>query len=248
MANFFSSSEEENLELISSLWNKYKFYVLGAILIFVLGVIGRVIWTESSLKQQEEVTKAFQSFVLSKDDPEIDSKLIAEKIMDEYPNSLYADLSALHLAKIFIENDLLPEAEKLKIRAGQSQQAQKIFNAIQPSLRDLVGEIHRSVGYYKSISKIGKFDKVLLLGKGTRVINFQRFVAQSLSTLGNIPVGRLQKLHQINTDQVDTGALNANLSTIGASIGLALQGFDLTLNHINLLPPEFRKKKELKKN
>ena len=140
-----------------------------------------------------------------------------------------------------------PEAEKLKIRAGQSQQAQKIFNAIQPSLRDLVGEIHRSVGYYKSISKIGKFDKVLLLGKGTRVINFQRFVAQSLSTLGNIPVGRIQKLHNINTDRVDTGALNANLSTIGASIGLALQGLGLTLNKINLLPPEFRMKKELKK-
>jgi type IV pilus assembly protein PilM len=139
------------------------------------------------------------------------------------------------------------EAEKLKIRAGQSQQAQKIFNAIQPALRDLVSEIHRSVGYYKSISKIAKFDKVLLLGKGARVINFQRFVAQSLSTMGNIPVGRIQKLHKINTDRVDTGALNANLSTIGGSIGLALQGFDLTLNQINLLPPEFRKKKELKK-
>ncbi|HUR38081.1 MAG TPA: pilus assembly protein PilM, partial [Planctomycetota bacterium] len=72
------------------------------------------------------------------------------------------------------------EAEKLKLKAGQSQQAQKIFNAVQPILRDLVNEINRSMGYYKSISKTSKFDQIILLGNSTKTLNFQKFVSQSL--------------------------------------------------------------------
>jgi len=140
-----------------------------------------------------------------------------------------------------------PEAEKLKLKAGQSQQAQKIFNAVQPVLRDLVGEIHRSIGYYKSISKTAKFDKILLLGNATKTLNFQKFVSQSLSTMGNLPAARIQKLGKIDADAVDPGLLSRHLTTLGCALGLALQGMELTRNQINLLPPAYAKKKELKK-
>ncbi len=140
-----------------------------------------------------------------------------------------------------------PEAEKLKLKAAQSQQAQKIFNAIQPVLRELVGEIHRSVGYYKSISKTAKFEKIVLLGNGTKTLNFQKFVSQSLSTMGNLPAARLQKLGRINADAIDPGDLNRSLGTLGCALGLALQGLDLTSNRVNLLPPVFLQKKQFKK-
>lgn len=139
------------------------------------------------------------------------------------------------------------EAEKLKLKAAQSQQAQKIFNAIQPVLRDLVGEIHRSIGYYKSISKTAKFDKIILLGNSTKTLNFQKFVSQSLSTMGNLPAARLQKMGKVNADAIDQGVLNRHLATIGPAVGLALQGLGLASNRVNLLPPVFVKKKELKK-
>jgi type IV pilus assembly protein PilM len=136
------------------------------------------------------------------------------------------------------------EAEKLKLKAGQSQQAQKIFNAVQPVLRDLVNEINRSMGYYKSISKTSKFDQIILLGNSTKTLNFQKFVSQSLQ----LPAIRVQKLNTIQVGGgVDPGDLNENLATIGTALGLALQGTEPTTNRVNLLPDIYRKKKELKR-
>ena len=136
------------------------------------------------------------------------------------------------------------EAEKLKLKAGQSQQAQKIFNAVQPVLRDLVNEINRSMGYYKSISKTSKFEQIILLGNSTKTLNFQKFVSQSLQ----LPAIRVQKLNTIAVGGgVDPGDLNENLATIGTALGLALQGQEPTTNQVNLLPDVYRKKKELKK-
>jgi len=137
------------------------------------------------------------------------------------------------------------EAEKLKLKAGQSQQAQKIFNAVQPILRDLVNEINRSMGYYKSISKTSKFDQIILLGNSTKTLNFQKFVSQSLQ----LPAIRIQKLNTIAVGGgVDPGDLNESLATIGTALGLALQGGDEpTTNRVNLLPDIYRKKKELKR-
>jgi type IV pilus assembly protein PilM len=136
------------------------------------------------------------------------------------------------------------EAEKLKLKAGQSQQAQKIFNAVQPVLRDLVNEINRSMGYYKSISKTSKFDQIILLGNSTKTLNFQKFVSQSLQ----LPAIRVQKLNTIAVGGgVDPGDLNENLATIGTALGLAVQGLEPTTNRVNLLPEQHRKKKELRR-
>ncbi len=136
------------------------------------------------------------------------------------------------------------EAEKLKLRAGQSQQAQKIFNAIQPVLRDLVNEINRSIGYYKSISKTSKFDKILLLGNSIQTLNFQKFVSQSLQ----MPAVRVQKLNHIQIcGTADAGEVAEGLTTLGTALGLALQGIAETTNRVDILPPAYRRRKELKK-
>jgi type IV pilus assembly protein PilM len=136
------------------------------------------------------------------------------------------------------------EAEKLKLHAGQSQQAQKIFNAIQPVLRDLVNEINRSMGYYKSISKTSKFEKIILLGDSTKTLNFQKFISQSLQ----LPAVRVQKLNTVAVGgSIDPGELGEHLSTLGTALGLAVQGTSSTPNRINLLPESERAKKELRK-
>lgn len=146
------------------------------------------------------------------------------------------------LAKGF--NIPFEEAEKLKLKAGTSQQAQKIFNVLQPVLRDLVNEMNRSMGYYKSISKISKFDRVVLLGNSTKTLNFQRFVGQSLQ----LPVSGIEKLATIGVGgSVNAAELKDSLPTLGTAIGLALQGAGETVNKINLLPQSAKTTKEVKK-
>ncbi|HYF00507.1 MAG TPA: type IV pilus assembly protein PilM, partial [Planctomycetota bacterium] len=132
------------------------------------------------------------------------------------------------------------EAEKLKLKAGQSQQAQKIFNVLQPVLRDLVNEMNRSMGYYKSISKTSKFERVLLLGNAAKTLNFTRFLGQSLQ----LPVTPVDKLTSIGVGgSVDAAELRENIGTLATAVGLALQGSGEAVNSINLLPQQEQSKK-----
>ena len=142
------------------------------------------------------------------------------------------------LAKGF--NIPFEEAEKLKLKAGQSQQAQKIFNVLQPVLRDLVNEMNRSMGYYKSISKTSKFERVLVLGNAAKTLNFSRFLSQSLQ-LPCTPVDKLVSIGVGGT--VDAAELRENIGTLATAVGLALQGAGQSVNKVNLLPQQEQSKK-----
>jgi len=139
------------------------------------------------------------------------------------------------------------EAEKMKVFAAQSPQAGKIFTAIQPVLKDLSGEIHRSVTYYKSLSPAGKtvsFPKMMVLGNATRVIYFDEYVTQKLQ----MEIVRLKKLNKIEINpHADQSSLTSQLISLGVALGLALQYFNLTLIKSNLLPDEIIKKQEIQK-
>ncbi|MBI4616862.1 MAG: type IV pilus assembly protein PilM [Planctomycetes bacterium] len=136
------------------------------------------------------------------------------------------------------------EAEKLKIKAKKSKQAKKIFNIIRPILKDMVNEVHRSVGYYKSLAKSVKFEKMLFLGNSTKLMGFKRFFSQNLQYQVDVFAG-IQRIHVSN--KVNVNLLNQNVTTFGVAIGLALQGQGLAVNNIRLIPQEIRKKQEVVK-
>ncbi len=134
------------------------------------------------------------------------------------------------------------EAEKLKVTATQSPQANKIFAVVQPVLRDLVGEIHRSLGHYKSLAKNVKFDKMLIAGNSSKTLNFQKYLSQNLQ----MDVQKLSKLGRISlSGRVNEASLQKHLPSIGVCLGLGIQGLGLAKNRVNLLPPELIAKKEM---
>jgi type IV pilus assembly protein PilM len=155
-------------------------------------------------------------------------------------------ISGNDVTKAIMEAFSLPheKAEALKVNALQSPHVEKIYQTIVPVYKNIVSEIHRSLGYYKSMSKNAKFDRIMLLGNGTKALNFQRFMGQALQ----IQPVRIQKLNTVGlAGSVDPRVLNANLQSMGAALGLALQGLGRTRNRVNLLPAEFLKKKQVKK-
>jgi type IV pilus assembly protein PilM len=134
------------------------------------------------------------------------------------------------------------EAEKLKVTAAQSPQANKIFAVVQPVLRDLVGEIHRSLGHYKSLSKNVKFDKMLIAGNSSKTLNFQKYLSQNLQ----MDVQKLSKLGKIGlSGRVNEASFQKHLPSIGVCLGLAIQVLGMARNRVNLLPAELLAKKEL---
>ena len=102
MANFFSSSEEENLELLSSWWKKYKYLSIFLVLSVVAGIIFTEVWIESSAKTRQLETQEYQSLLESLDGPDSETKILAEEFVKKYPKNIYANMAALHLAKIYI--------------------------------------------------------------------------------------------------------------------------------------------------
>jgi type IV pilus assembly protein PilM len=137
------------------------------------------------------------------------------------------------------------DAEKLKLQAPQHSQVTKIYSVIQPVYKDLIGELHRSIGWYRSTSRQARFDRLLFLGNATKALNFSRYVSQSLG----LKATQLDRLNTIELDEnVNEEVLIENIPAIGAALGLALQGLDQTANKVNMALPEYiEEKKEVRK-
>jgi cell division protein FtsB len=115
---------------------------------------------------------------------------------------------------------------------------------MQGTYRDLLNEVQRSVGYYKSLSRQLKLSKVFMLGNGTKAINLPTFFSQGLG----LPVSKLNQLNRIQvSDEVDQTMLYNNLSSLGTAIGLSIQGHKLSKNQVNLLPVTYIQKAETRK-
>jgi len=135
------------------------------------------------------------------------------------------------------------EAEALKRKISSSSQADRIFKVIEPTMRDLVGEIQRSLGYYKSRAGNIKFNKLVMLGNSFRLYGLSDFVGQALK----LPVEVMQKAKTIEVaSTVDEAAFQNAVPTLGVAMGLGIQGCGHATININLLPSRIRKAKEIK--
>ncbi len=109
MANFFSASPEEQIDLLSVWWDKYK-YLLGMLLAAsVIFIVYRDYSISSSKVNEFESARLYNDFLSS---TLTDKKTKAKEIIDLYADTLYADFAALHLAKISVEESNLEQAEQ----------------------------------------------------------------------------------------------------------------------------------------
>ncbi len=135
------------------------------------------------------------------------------------------------------------EAEKLKCVVAESRHRKKLLEVLRPAMRDLVAEIQRSIGYYKSLSQDVKFDEVFVVGDGYRLFGLDRFLAEQLQ-YRITPIRQLQKI-AYQGPPARAGELNNAMSSLGVAIGLALQGLDRATATTNLLPDDFLIRREL---
>ena len=134
------------------------------------------------------------------------------------------------------------EAERLKTEAARApKQATAIFQAvIQPKLKELVQEIHRSIGFYRSQNGDTKFERLYLVGNGSRVIGIQRYMQDQL----RIVVDRLQSIQHLRINrEVNVKLLQSQLPAFGTAIGAGIQGLGLSTCTVDLVPKEEKIKK-----
>ena len=107
-----SSTEEENTEFLSSLWDKYKYLILLSLVLLGAGIFGWESWSQNRLSNLQDSADMYESFINSLNDDDLDQHVLANQIIKKYPNTLYADLVTFHLAKISVEEEDLSKAEE----------------------------------------------------------------------------------------------------------------------------------------
>jgi type IV pilus assembly protein PilM len=136
------------------------------------------------------------------------------------------------------------KAENLKRHAAESKHARKVFQAMRPVFGDLLTEVQRSIGYYTSLHRDSRIERVVALGNAFRLPGLRNFLAQSLG----LEVEAMEGFHSLP----DAPALNAplfreNVLSFGVAFGLAVQGLGRATIQTSLLPPEILSQKIMRK-
>ena len=135
------------------------------------------------------------------------------------------------------------EAEKLKFTVADSRHRRRLLEVLRPVMRDLVAEIQRSVGYYKSLSQQVKFEEILVTGEGYKLFGLDRFLAEQLQY-------QITPIHELKNivyqgDPARLKDLEQTLPSLGVAIGLSLQGLNRASAMINLVPDSFVIQREI---
>src|SRR5690606_38836498 len=72
------------------------------------------------------------------------------------------------------------KAEDLKRNAATSKYARQIFQAMRPVFADLVSEVQRSIGFYASVHRDSRIERVLALGGTFKMPTLQKYLQQNL--------------------------------------------------------------------
>jgi type IV pilus assembly protein PilM len=129
------------------------------------------------------------------------------------------------------------KAEDFKRNAAKSKNAQKIFQAMKPALRDQYNEVVRSLAYYKQQNEGVNFRYMMLMGSGAQTLGLKKFYEQQF----NHRVDKLTHLKRLRLARsVSPEELQNHISGLSVAIGLAVQGAGLAENNINLVPRELK--------
>lgn len=136
------------------------------------------------------------------------------------------------------------KAEQIKRGMENSPEAEKYLDVLKPVYRDLIQEVHRSIGYYKSMSSDSTIEQIYLTGGGARTHKLEEFVSENM----DLPVSMMSRLKNISfSDDLDEDQFNQIGMSVAPATGLALQGMGATTNRMNLIPDRVVQEKELQR-
>ncbi len=125
-----------------------------------------------------------------------------------------------------------PKAEKLKREAESSKHARHIFQAMRPIFGDLAQDVQRSIGYYQSLHKDAKLERLIGLGSTFRLPGLRKYLRQQVQ----MDVFRLEQFKRLSLEGPRAGEFQAQTLQFATAFGLALQGLGMATLEANLMP------------
>ena len=127
------------------------------------------------------------------------------------------------------------ESERIKERASESAREAQLLRVIRPVVGNMLSEIQRSLGYYKSLAKGVKFTKILALGNAFKLRGLDKALAEGLQ----YPIEELTDIQRFDfAPPLTRKDFLPHLGGACSALGLLVQGLGLGHIKINLVPEE----------
>ncbi len=127
------------------------------------------------------------------------------------------------------------KAEHLKRNAMEADDPKLVFQAMRPVFNDLVTEIQRSIGFFKTLNKKAEIGSLLLLGNSVKLPGLTQYLNKNLS----MDVAVVDKFDRLSGEEVlSAPAFHDHITSFASVYGLCLQGLNTTAVYTNLIPQE----------
>lgn len=96
-----------------TLWEQYGKIALTGVVLFIVAYAGMQYYFNRQIDQRVQASKTYDNLmVLLEEDKTVEAAAEAQELIDRHPNSPYASLASLMLAKLAVEDGDLPSADK----------------------------------------------------------------------------------------------------------------------------------------
>ncbi|NND99182.1 MAG: type IV pilus assembly protein PilM [Pirellulaceae bacterium] len=127
------------------------------------------------------------------------------------------------------------KAEHLKRNAREAVDPKLIFQTMRPVFNDLVTEVQRSIGFFRSIDKKAEISDLVVTGNTVKMPGLAAYLGKNLG----FEVHIMDRFHRLGGDDVlSIPTFRDNASTFAVCYGLCLQGLGVAQVHASLVPHE----------
>ncbi|MEM6779594.1 MAG: type IV pilus assembly protein PilM [Planctomycetota bacterium] len=127
------------------------------------------------------------------------------------------------------------KAEHLKRNAREAVDPKLVFQTMRPVFNDLVTEVQRSIGFFRSIDKKAEIGELLITGNTVKMPGLAAYLGKNLG----FDVHVLDRFNRLQGDDVlAIPTFRDNLPTFAVCYGLCLQGLGKSQVHASLVPRE----------
>ncbi len=127
------------------------------------------------------------------------------------------------------------KAEHLKRNAREAVDPKLIFQTMRPVFNDLVTEVQRSIGFFRSIDRKAEITDLVVTGNTVKMPGLAAYLGKNLG----FEVHTMDRFNRLaGEDVLSIPTFRDNASTFAVCYGLCLQGLGLAQVHASLVPAE----------
>lgn len=127
------------------------------------------------------------------------------------------------------------KAEHLKRNAREAVDPKLVFQTMRPVFNDLVTEVQRSIGFFRSIDKKAEIEELVITGNTVKMPGLAAYLGKNLGFEVSV-IDRFNRLGGEDVHAIPT--FRDNATTFAVCYGLCLQGLGVSQIHASLVPQE----------